>query len=86
MKHRPRRNYTYRSMYEERELGVCWYAGLWHVLRPVLIAFASFLVVLGLLRFTYEKVSEAYLAPPGDGKTVLFTVESGQSLTWRKQV
>ncbi len=81
MKHRPRRNYTYRSMYEERELGVYWYAGLWHVLRPVLIAFASFLVVLGLLRFTYEKVSEAYLAPPGDGKTVLFTVESGQSLT-----
>ena len=43
-----KRNYTYRTMRDEREYGLYWYSGLWNVLRPILIACASLVVVVCL--------------------------------------
>lgn len=78
-----KRNYTYRSMRDERAYGLYWYSGVWKVLRPVLIGFASLVVVIGILFTVWNKVYDAYLAPtePGSTEEVIFQVESGQSLT-----
>jgi len=81
VKHRPRRNYTYKSLHEERELGVYWYSGLWHIVRPVLVALASLTVVIGLLSMLWQKLDQTYLSPPGGEESKTFVVESGQSLT-----
>lgn len=78
-----KRNYTYRTMRDEREYGLYWYSGLWNVLRPILIACASLVVVIGLLYTGWQKIYESFLSPmePGSAQEVGFTVESGQSLT-----
>lgn len=78
-----KRNYTYRSMRDERALGVYWYDRLWCLLRPVLIGVASLVVVIGILTAAWNRVYETFLAPPepDSGEQVIFQVESGQSLT-----
>lgn len=82
-KKKQKRNYTYRSMHEEREYGIYWYSGLWKTLRPFLIGLTTLIVVIGLLSALWNKVYGEYLAPtdPTSQEEVLFTVESGQSLT-----
>lgn len=77
------RNYTYRSMRDEREYGVFWYSALWRVLRPVLIGIATLVAVTGILLGIWHQVYSAYLAPtePGSQEPVAFEVASGQSLT-----
>lgn len=79
----PRRNYTYRSMRDERAYGLYWYSGLWKLLRPLVVGAATLLVVLGLLSVGWNKVYGAFLAPtePGSQEIVPFEVQSGQSLT-----
>ena len=37
---------TYRSMRDEREYGLYWYSGLWHVLRPVLVGLTVLVLVV----------------------------------------
>ncbi|MGN0971323.1 MAG: endolytic transglycosylase MltG [Aristaeellaceae bacterium] len=78
-----KRDYTYRSMRDEREYGPYWYSGLWRVLRPVLVGLTALLVVAGLLSSAWSAVYGKYLAPADaqDRTEVPFTVESGQSLT-----
>ena len=77
------RNYTYRSMRDERRYGLYWYSGLWKVLRPVLVGLASAVLVIGILATLWGKVYDEYLAPtePGNEEQVVFTVTSGQSLS-----
>ena len=36
-------------MRDEREYGLYWYSGLWNILRPILIACATLVVVIGLI-------------------------------------
>ena len=80
---KPSHRYTYRSMHREREYGLYWYSGLWHVLRPVLVALTTLVVVVGILSAVWSKVYDEYLAPtePGSEEVVDFEVSSGQSLT-----
>lgn len=78
-----KRNYTYRSLRDEREYGGYWYAGLWNILRPILIGACALTVVVGLLAAGWNHVYADYLAPSdaSDPSAVPFAVESGQSLT-----
>ena len=80
---RNKRDYTYRSMRDEREYGPYWYSGLWRVLRPVLVGLTTLLVMAGLLTSGWNAVYNRFLAPTDlqDETAVPFTVESGQSLT-----
>ena len=80
---RNKRDYTYRSMRDEREYGPYWYSGLWRVLRPILVGLTTLLVVAGLLTSGWNAVYNRFLAPTDlqDETAVPFTVESGQSLT-----
>lgn len=78
-----KRNYTYRTMRDEREYGLYWYSGLWNILRPILIACATLVVVIGLIYTGWTKIYDGFLSPmePGSTEEVGFTVENGQSLT-----
>ena len=78
-----KRNYTYRTKRDEREYGLYWYSGLWNILRPVLIACATLVVVIGLIYTGWTKIYDGFLSPmePGSTEEVGFTVENGQSLT-----
>lgn len=80
---RNKRDYTYRSMRDEREYGPYWYSGLWRLLRPLLVGLTTLLVVAGLLTSGWNAVYGKFLAPTDlqDATAVPFTVESGQSLT-----
>lgn len=80
---RKKRDYTYRSMRDEREYGFYWYSGLWRVIRPILVVTTSLVVIIGLLMTVWNKVYDEYLSPVDTTNTtgVSFTVESGQSLS-----
>ena len=78
-----KRNDTYQSIRDEREYGPYWYSVLWRIIRPVLVAAGSLLVVIGIISMAWNAVYDTYLAPP-DGENqqeIAFNVESGQSLT-----
>ena len=83
MSKKRKRNYTYRTMRDERRYGLYWYSGLWHILRPVLVVLGAVIVVAGLLINGWNAVYGAYLAPvdENDATPVAFEVASGQSLT-----
>ena len=78
-----KRNYTYRTMRDERAYGLYWYSGLWNILRPILVVCASLVVVIGLLYSGWQMIYNGFLAPmePGSTEEVGFTVASGDSLT-----
>ena len=80
---RQKRSYTYRSMRDEREYGIYWYSGLWHMLRPLLIAAAALVVVIGLIASGWNWVYGEFLAPvdPDNQQGIAFNIESGSSLT-----
>lgn len=74
---------TYRSMREERAYGPYWYAGLWAVLRPILIGLAVAAVVIGVLMTVWGKLYNGFIAPVDvrSSETTEFVVSSGQSLS-----
>ena len=78
-----KRNYTYRSMRDEREYGPYWYSALWRVIRPVRVFAGAMIVVIGLLAGAWNKVYGSFLAPADttSQQEIPFTVESGQSLS-----
>ena len=78
-----KRNYTYRSMRDEREYGPYWYSALWKIIRPILVFAGAMIVVIGLLYGVWNKVYDELLAPVdvSAAQEISFTVESGQSLT-----
>ena len=79
---RPMR-YDQRTLREEREYGVYWYAWLWHILRPVTVFLCAVLIVVGLVTMGWNRVYETFLMPvdPNNTQTVRFTIESGDSIS-----
>ena len=77
-----RKNYTYRSMRDEREYGLYWYSGLWHVLRPVLVGLTVLVLVIGIGMTVWNKLYGSFLAPVDQEDTAEYTFEisSGESL------
>lgn len=78
-----KRNYTYRSMRDEREYGPYWYSALWRIIRPILVFAGAMIVVIGVLYGVWNKVYDEFLAPADaeSQQEIAFAVESGQSLT-----
>ncbi len=78
-----KKDYTYRSMRDEREYGPYWYSALWRLIRPVLVMAGALIVVIGLLWGAWNAVYDTFLAPADtqSQQEIGFTVESGQSLT-----
>ena len=76
-------SYSIKTLHEDREYGLYWYAWLWKLLRPVLIFFCSLLIVIGIVSFGYNKIYENFLGPadPQNAGIVPFEIESGQSVT-----
>ena len=74
--------YSIRSLHEEREYGLFWYAWLWKLVRPVMIFLCAVLIVVGMVTIGYNKVYETFLAPVNrlSAEVVTFEVESGQSV------
>lgn len=78
-----KKDYTHQSLRDERQYGLYWYSGLWHILRPILVVAGALLVVVGLLMTGWNWVYSHYLSPVDtlDTAPVTFVVESGNSLT-----
>ena len=77
------KDYTYRSMHEEREYGFFWYSALWRVLRPILVVAASLVVIIGLISAGWSWVYGEFLAPVNteDPQQISFEITSGESLS-----
>ena len=50
------KDYTYRSIRDERRYGAYWYSGLWHILRPITIALAVAVIVIGLVFSLWNRI------------------------------
>ena len=76
------KDYTYRSMRDEREYGFFWYSGLWHVLRPILVGLTVLVLVAGIGMTVWNKLYGDFLAPvdPADQAEYTFEISSGESL------
>ena len=76
------KDYTYRSMRDEREYGLYWYSGLWHILRPILVGLTVAVLVIGIGMTVWNKVYGSFLAPvdEADANEYAFAISSGESL------
>ena len=79
---RKEKDYTYRSMRDEREYGLYWYSGLWHILRPILVGLTVAVLVIGIGMTVWNKLYGSFLAPVDqeDGNEYSFQISSGESL------
>ena len=77
-----RKNYTYRSMRDERQYGLYWYSGLWQILRPILIALTVMVLIVGIGTTVWNKLYGTFAAPVdvNDTAEYPFEITSGQSL------
>lgn len=75
--------YSTRSLHEEREYGLFWYAWLWKLVRPVMIFLCSLLVVVGMVTIGYNKIYNNFFAPVDtmSAEVVSFTVPDGASVS-----
>lgn len=75
--------YNIKTLHEDREYGLYWYAGLWKVLRPILVFMCSLLIVIGIVDYGYNKIYDGFLGPVSTDKAPYqsFVIESGQSVT-----
>lgn len=78
-----RKDYTYQSLRDERQYGMYWYSGLWHLIRPLLILLGALILVVGVIMSGWNWVYGEFLSPvdPEDPTQIHFTVENGNSLT-----
>ena len=76
------KDYTYRSIRDERRYGVTWYSTLWGILRPVLVAVTVLVVVTGICMTVWNLLYGEFAAPvdAADASEVAFEITSGQSL------
>ena len=76
------KDYTYRSMRDERQYGLYWYSGLWHILRPILVGLTVFVLVLGIGMTVWNTLYGHFIAPVDEADTqeYPFAISSGQSL------
>ena len=74
--------YDTRTLHEEREYGLFWYAWLWKLVRPVLVFLCSVLIVVGMVTVAYHKVYDEFLAPMDSmsAELVEFKVEDGSTV------
>ena len=75
--------YSIRSLHEDREYGLYWYAWLWKLLRPALIFLCSALMVVGLVSMGYDRVYGAFFAPveAESAEVVSFQIDKGETVT-----
>ena len=71
-----------RSVRDEREYGLYWYSGLWHILRPILVGLTVLILVVGIGMTVWNKLYGSFLAPvdPDDPTEYSFEISSGDSL------
>ena len=79
---RKEKDYTYRSMRDEREYGLYWYSGLWHILRPILVGLTVAVLLIGIGMTVRNKLYGGFLAPVDqtDTEEYSFQISSGESL------
>ncbi len=79
---RKEKDYTYRSMRDEREYGLYWYSGLWHILRPILVGLTVAVLLIGIGMTVWNKLYGGFLAPVDqtDTEEYSFQISSGESL------
>ena len=75
--------YSIKSLHEDREYGIYWYAWLWKIIRPILIFACSALVVVGIVSIGYNRVYDALFSPVSEGsaEVVTFEIENGESVS-----
>ena len=75
--------YNIKTLHEDREYGLFWYAWIWKILRPVFIFLCSLLIVIGMVNFGYNKIYDNFLGPVDAHNTAMipFEITSGQSVT-----
>ena len=76
------KDYTYRSVRDERQYGVFWYSALWGILRPVLVGMTVLVLVAGICMTVWNKLYGEFAAPVDteDASAYEFEITSGQSL------
>ena len=76
------KDYTYRSIRDERQYGLFWYSGLWQILRPILVALTVMILVIGIGATVWHKLYDEFAAPvdANDDTEYTFEITSGQSL------
>ena len=79
---RKEKEYTYRSIRDERQYGLYWYSGLWQILRPVLVGLTVAVLLIGIGMTVWNKLYGEFLAPVDQTDTAeySFQISSGQSL------
>lgn len=76
------KDYTYRSIRDERRYGPFWYSALWGVLRPVLVTVTVLVLVAGICMTVWNMLYGEFAAPVDteDSSEYSFEITSGQSL------
>ena len=76
------KDYTYRSIRNERREGIYWYSALWGILRPVLVAAAVLVLTAGICLTVWNKLYGEFAAPVDEKNSAdyPFEITSGQSL------
>ena len=77
-----KKDYTYRSIRDERQYGFFWYSGLWKVLRPVLITITVLVLAAGICMTVWNRLYGRFAAPVDaeDKSEYTFEITSGESL------
>ena len=55
--------YNIKTLHEDREYGLYWYAWIWKIVRPVLIFLCSALIFIGVGSFCYRQIYYELLCP-----------------------
>ena len=76
------KDYTYRSVRDERQHGFFWYSAAWGILRPVLVGITVLVLVTGICMTVWNRLYGEFAAPVDtkDDAGVPFEITSGQSL------
>jgi len=77
------KRYTEKTLSEDREYGLYWYAWLWKAIRPCLVLLCSLVIVGGLVSTGWNKVYGEFLSPVDETATETseFIIESGTSVS-----
>ncbi|MBQ3223229.1 MAG: endolytic transglycosylase MltG, partial [Clostridia bacterium] len=77
------KRYTEKTLREDREYGLFWYAWLWKVVRPVMVLLCALVIVGGLVSTGWNKVYGEFLSPVDETATETseFFIESGSSVS-----
>ena len=76
------KDYTYRSVRDERRYGFFWYSAAWGILRPILVGITVLVLAGGICMTVWNKLYGEFAAPVDteDDSGYTFEITSGQSL------